>query len=75
MEKGLKASKDLSEAIHTMEGYLIFLNQISKFDIKLMAERKEEELHFITDCEGDIKNSFEEFMKCIAELKARIEKL
>ena len=75
MEKVLIASKKLKDAIKIMEGYLIFLDEISKVDIKLMGEHKEDELHFIKDCEGDIKNSFEEYMKCIAEVKAKIEKL
>ena len=75
MEKVLIASKNLKDAIKSIEGYLIFLDEISKVDIKLMRERKEDEFHFIEDCENDIKSSFEEYMKCIAEVKEKIEKL
>lgn len=75
MENVFRASKALKKEIDTMEGYLIFLDKISEIDMELMRSRKQEELQFIEDCEKNIKESFEEFMKNIVAQKARVEKL
>jgi len=75
MENVFRVSKTLKEEIDTMEGYLIFLARISEVDMELMRSRKQDELHFVEDCEKNIKQNFEEYIKCIADAKARLEKL
>lgn len=75
MKEVLRASKNLEDDIKNMERYLIFLDNLSGTAPNLMRARKQEELHVVKDYEKYIKSNFEKYMKCIAEVKAKIEKL
>ena len=65
----------LKEEITNMEAYLIFLDRLSEIDMSLVRSRTQEHFQFIEDTEKSIKDSFEEYMKFLADEKARVKKL
>ena len=72
MKQALRAGKNLREASNDMERYLAFLDKLSETAPNLLKARKTEELYSIEDYEKYIKSNFEEYMKSIAGVKAKI---